>query len=94
MSENTELEVCQMLEDTFREKRDDQLAQYVDWIKQCLQFPDLLTVFTLDSNNSAKDIDLAILKALLKGKPILLACVLHCFKFLCSLLFLAYRGKP
>ncbi|XP_064607537.1 transient receptor potential cation channel subfamily M member-like 2 isoform X2 [Liolophura sinensis] len=67
MSEKTELEVCQMLEETFRQRREDKVSQYVDWIKHCLQFPDLLTIFTLDSNNSAKDIDLAILKALLKA---------------------------
>nr|KAI8744050.1 transient receptor potential cation channel subfamily M member 2-like [Biomphalaria glabrata] len=37
------------------------------WVKECCARKDLLSVFELDSKNSAKDVDLAILKALLKA---------------------------
>lgn len=40
----------------------------IEWVKDCCSKRDLLSVFELDSKNSAKDVDLAILKALLKGK--------------------------
>ena len=37
------------------------------WVKECLERRDHMTVFRLDGSDSAKDIDLAILQALLKG---------------------------
>ncbi|CAG5118818.1 unnamed protein product, partial [Candidula unifasciata] len=39
----------------------------IEWVKDCCSKRDLLSVFELDSKNSAKDVDLAILKALLKA---------------------------
>ena len=39
----------------------------VTWVRDCLEKRDHMTVFQLDGTNSAKDIDLAILQALLKG---------------------------
>ncbi|XP_059152108.1 transient receptor potential cation channel subfamily M member-like 2 isoform X2 [Physella acuta] len=46
---------------------DQDLDKRVDWIKNSCSKRDLITVFELDSKNSAKDVDLAILKALLKA---------------------------
>ena len=39
----------------------------VTWVRECLEKRDHMTVFRLDGADSAKDIDLAILQALLKG---------------------------
>merc|ERR1712150_430678 len=38
----------------------------VTWVRECLEKRDHMTVFRLDGADSAKDIDLAILQALLK----------------------------
>ncbi|CAL1536039.1 unnamed protein product, partial [Lymnaea stagnalis] len=46
---------------------DANLDTRVGWVKDCCSNRDLLSVFELDSKNSAKDVDLAILKALLKA---------------------------
>lgn len=46
---------------------DSSLDLRVEWVKDCCSKRDLLSVFELDSKNSAKDVDLAVLKALLKG---------------------------
>jgi hypothetical protein len=43
------------------------VVKCLDWVKQTLQKRDLITVFQLDSPESAKDLDLAILYAMLKG---------------------------
>ncbi|XP_064643438.1 transient receptor potential cation channel subfamily M member-like 2 isoform X2 [Lineus longissimus] len=43
------------------------VVKCLDWVKQSLQKRDLITVFQLDSPESAKDIDLAILYAMLKA---------------------------
>ena len=47
---------------------DKNLTTRVGWVEECCKNLDLLSVFELDSQNSAKDVDLAILKALLKGE--------------------------
>ncbi|KAK3787677.1 hypothetical protein RRG08_031907 [Elysia crispata] len=47
---------------------DKNLTTRVGWVEECCKNLDLLSVFELDSQNSAKDVDLAILKALLKAK--------------------------
>ena len=59
-----ELEITEKVKAEFTE---DNLSQRVGWVRQCLHNRDLLTVFELDSRNSASDVDMAILKALLKG---------------------------
>ncbi|KAK6180329.1 hypothetical protein SNE40_012504 [Patella caerulea] len=41
-------------------------SEYMEIIKEIIQSKDLLTVFELDSRNSTNDVDMAILKALLK----------------------------
>jgi len=41
--------------------------KYVEYVKACIMKRDHMTVFSLDENGSAKDIDVTILKALLKG---------------------------
>lgn len=43
----------------------------LEWVKECLEKRDHMTVFRLDGSDSAKDIDLAILQALLKGMDLL-----------------------
>ncbi|GFR76765.1 transient receptor potential cation channel subfamily M member 2-like [Elysia marginata] len=51
---------------------DRNLTTRVGWVEECCKNLDLLSVFELDSQNSAKDVDLAILKALLKDSTELL----------------------
>ena len=41
--------------------------KYAGYVKACIMKRDHMTVFSLDENGSAKDIDVTILKALLKG---------------------------
>ncbi|XP_077867329.1 transient receptor potential cation channel subfamily M member 2-like [Saccoglossus kowalevskii] len=43
------------------------LDKMVGWVKDCLRRKDYITIFELDGKNSAQDIDLAILQALLKA---------------------------
>ena len=43
------------------------LDRRLEWVKECLEKRDHMTVFRIDGSDSAKDIDLAILQALLKG---------------------------
>ncbi|XP_070536806.1 transient receptor potential cation channel subfamily M member-like 2 isoform X1 [Ptychodera flava] len=50
-----------------KEFGDRNLDTMVGWVKECLRKKDLITVFELDAKGSAKDIDLAILQALLKA---------------------------
>lgn len=47
------------------------LDRRVEWVKECLEKRNHMTVFRLDGSDSSKDIDLAILQALLKGLFIL-----------------------
>lgn len=66
MDAQTEAEVTQMIKDDFGEK---DLNTHVGRVRECLQNPDLLTVFQLDDvSSSSKDVDIAILKAMLKGR--------------------------
>ena len=46
---------------------DRDIDRRVNWVKECLQKRDHMTVFRLDGTDSIRDIDLAILQALLKG---------------------------
>ena len=48
------------------------LAERVSWVKECLERRQYMTIFRLDSGNDTKDIDVAILRALLKGQCALL----------------------
>ncbi|XP_041372305.1 transient receptor potential cation channel subfamily M member-like 2 [Gigantopelta aegis] len=59
-----ELEITEKVKAEFTES---ELSRRVGWVRQCLHNRDLLTVFELDSRNSASDVDMAILKALLKA---------------------------
>ncbi|GFN90287.1 transient receptor potential cation channel subfamily m member 2-like, partial [Plakobranchus ocellatus] len=58
-------QIEEMVKFHFGEKN---LTTRVGWVEECCKNLDLLSVFELDSQNSAKDVDLAILKALLKAK--------------------------
>ena len=42
------------------------IPEKLEWVKECLEHRDHMTIFRLDSKDSAKDIDVAILQALLK----------------------------
>ena len=44
------------------------LDQRVSWVQDCIHKRNYMSVFRLDAADSAKDIDVAILQALLKGK--------------------------
>ena len=57
--------VKKMISDEWSDKDID---SRVSWVRECLDRRDHMTVFQLDHETSAKDIDLAILQALLKGK--------------------------
>ncbi|XP_064594682.1 transient receptor potential cation channel subfamily M member-like 2 isoform X2 [Liolophura sinensis] len=65
MDAQTEAEITQMIKDDFGER---DLNTHVGRVRECLQNPDLLTVFQLDDmSSSSKDVDVAILKAMLKA---------------------------
>lgn len=68
MNSHVEEEMKKMLSEEFQESSEKRLDQWIDWVKRCLQFPDLLSVYQLDSDHSPKDIDLVMLQALLKGE--------------------------
>ena len=57
-------EITKMIREEFGDR---DLTRQVGWVRDCLQKRDLMTVFRLEGKNSAKDIDIAILQALLKG---------------------------
>ncbi len=59
-------EVRVMIEAAWGQRSVDQRLM---WVKECFQARDHITVFNLEggSDDSAKDIDVAILQALLKG---------------------------
>ncbi len=63
--ENLWQDVRKKIEDEW--KTDKDIDSRVNWVKQCLEKRNHMTVFRLDGANTAKDIDLAILQALLKG---------------------------
>ena len=58
------MEITGMIEKNWKNK---ELSRRVGWVKACVQNMDLITVFQLDSKDSVKDIDQAILLALLKA---------------------------
>ena len=47
---------------------DKDLNKRIQWVKDIVANPDLVSIFEMDSKDSARDVDLAILKALLKGQ--------------------------
>ena len=47
-------------------KNEEVLSGYVSQVKDCLEYMNLLTIFSLESNNNKDGIDVAILKGLLK----------------------------
>lgn len=61
-----ESEIKDMVKQVFGENN---ITQHLEWVKNCVQKPHLLTVFELDARgNTSRDVDMAILKALLKGQ--------------------------
>ena len=64
MEDSVELTVREMVE---REFGSNKIAIHLDWIKECLEKCDLISVFDLDSKTGVKEIDVIMLQALLKG---------------------------
>ena len=58
-------EVEKQIENEFGNKNKD---KNIHMVRECLKKRDHMTVFRLDGTYSAKDIDMAILQALLKSK--------------------------
>ena len=50
-----------------KEFGDRDVEKHLGWVKECIQHRGYMTVYRVDGGNSAKDIDIAILQALLKG---------------------------
>ncbi|XP_067687429.1 transient receptor potential cation channel subfamily M member-like 2 [Haliotis asinina] len=61
---DVEADITEMIKKDFGEK---ELATRVGWVRTCLKKKDLITIYELDSRMSTKDVDMAILKALLKA---------------------------
>ena len=68
--------VQKMMETEFPKAKPEDREKYVALVKECLCKRDHMTVFQMDVSDSAREIDLVILQALLKG--------LSCFKLLLS----------
>ncbi|XP_052253945.1 transient receptor potential cation channel subfamily M member-like 2 isoform X3 [Dreissena polymorpha] len=64
MEDSVELTVREMVE---REFGSNKIAIHLDWIKECLEKCDLISVFDLDSKTGVKEIDVIMLQALLKA---------------------------
>ena len=54
----------------FDEWGDRDLDSRVNWVKECFQYRHNMTIFRLDGGTDTKDIDVAILQALLKGNSL------------------------
>ena len=75
-----EAKIIDMIKDVFGDKN---LVKNWQMVKESLVNRDLVTVFNLSastSNQSSKDIDYAILKALLKGKWKFIKKLLHVYR--------------
>ena len=64
MEQNVEVQVIKMLDDEFGTK---DTPTHLSRIKDCLNKCDLVSVFEIDNKCGGKDIDVAMLQALLKG---------------------------
>ncbi|XP_048236497.1 transient receptor potential cation channel subfamily M member-like 2 isoform X3 [Haliotis rufescens] len=64
MTYGVEADITEMISREFGEK---ELATRVGWVRTCLKNKDLINIYELDSRTSTKDVDMAILKALLKA---------------------------
>ncbi|KAK7482390.1 hypothetical protein BaRGS_00026409, partial [Batillaria attramentaria] len=65
IDEKLQADIQQLVRDTFGTKNE---TLHIEWVKNCVRRPHLLSVFELESSaNSSRDVDMAILKALLKA---------------------------
>jgi hypothetical protein len=64
MDDSLLVEVKEMVEKEFKNDVDTHVGR----IKDCLEKCDLMSVFELDNKSGVKEIDVAMLQALLKGK--------------------------
>ena len=55
-----------------KEFGNNNVDKHLGWVKECIQHRGYMTVYRVEGSNSAKDIDIAILQALLKGSRILI----------------------
>ena len=62
-----------MVEQVFTERDAVQLAQ---WVEECVRKPHLISVYEMESTTGSTGVDVAILKALLKGIVSVLVSVL------------------
>ena len=65
MDESLEVEVKAMVEKEFGSK---EVSIHLGRIKDCLNKSDLMSIYEYDNRAGSADIDVAMLKALLKGK--------------------------
>ena len=49
-------------------KKSEQLTAWTNLVRECLMQKRLITIFSMDNNNSVADLDKAILQAILQGK--------------------------
>lgn len=61
-------EVAKRVKSEFKKDGEAFIRKSVDCVRACIDRIDHLTVFRLDGGSSAKDIDITILRALLKGR--------------------------
>ena len=54
-----------MVEQAFSEKG---AVQHAQWVEECIRKPHLISVYEMESTSGSTGVDVAILKALLKGK--------------------------
>ena len=59
--------VLEMMKKEFPKAKPEAHKEFVELVKECVGERDHMTVFRMDSSDSAREIDLVILQALLKG---------------------------
>ena len=66
IDEKLQADIKQMVEETFGTKNS---VQHAKWVEDCIQKPHLISVYELEASagTANRGVDIAILKALLKG---------------------------
>ena len=74
MDEKLRINIKTMVEQAFTEKGAVQNAQ---WVEECVRKPHLISVYEMESTSGSTGVDVAILKALLKGRVRMFGCCGH-----------------
>ena len=77
MEDSLSVQVKEMVE---REFGSNKIVTHMNWIKDCLDKSDLVSVFELDNKTGSREIDVSMLQALLKGKSLMDVWMCYAFR--------------